>query len=83
LPESAHEIQARAANALRTPAVQEWPTWPFEGPVRPRALSAPGPEPQRTGEGGVDCPACAKPDSDYVWTDDRWRLRPSSRAACR
>jgi diadenosine tetraphosphate (Ap4A) HIT family hydrolase len=74
LPESAHEIQARAANALRTPAVQEWPTWPFEGPVRPRALSAPGPEPQRTGEGGVDCPACAKPDSDYVWTDDHWRL---------
>ena len=42
--------------------------------MRPRALAAPGPEPARHGEGGVDCSACAKPDSEYLWTDDRWRL---------
>jgi hypothetical protein len=42
--------------------------------VRARPLAAPGDEPVRDGEGGVDCTACAKPDSDYVWTDDRWRL---------
>jgi diadenosine tetraphosphate (Ap4A) HIT family hydrolase len=74
MPENAHEIYARAVNALRTPPVQEWATWPFEGPVRPQALSPPGPEPRRDGEGGVDCSACAKPDSDYLWTDDHWRL---------
>jgi diadenosine tetraphosphate (Ap4A) HIT family hydrolase len=74
VPENAREIHARAANALRTPAVEEWATWPFEGPVRPRALWEPGPEPQRNGEDGVDCAACAKPDSDYVWTDANWRL---------
>ena len=40
MPENAQEIHARAANALRSPDVQEWwATWPFEGPVRPRALS--------------------------------------------
>ena len=38
MPENAQEIHARAANALRSPDVQEWATWPFEGPVRPRAL---------------------------------------------
>jgi hypothetical protein len=74
LPESADEIHSRAVDALRTPAVQEWATWPFEGPVRPRALAAPGPEPQRDGEDGVDCSACAKPDGNYLWTDDHWRL---------
>jgi diadenosine tetraphosphate (Ap4A) HIT family hydrolase len=74
MPENAHEIHARAADALRIPDVQEWATWPFEGPVRPRALSEPAPEPERDGEGGVNCSACAKPDDDYVWTDDNWRL---------
>ena len=52
MPANAHEIHARAASALVTPAVQEWDTWPFEGPVTPRALAAPGPEPERDGEGG-------------------------------
>ncbi len=75
MPENAHEIHARAASALVTPAVQEWDTWPFEGPVTPRALAAPGPEPARDGEGGVRCSACAKPDGDYLWTDERWRLQ--------
>jgi diadenosine tetraphosphate (Ap4A) HIT family hydrolase len=74
MPENAHEIHARARGALRNPPVEEWATWPFEGPVRARALAAPGPEPERDGEPGRDCSACAKPDRDYVWTDDRWRL---------
>ncbi|MCW3016060.1 MAG: hypothetical protein JWO02_3152 [Solirubrobacterales bacterium] len=37
MPENAQEIHARAVNALRTPPVQEWPTWPFDGPVRPQS----------------------------------------------
>jgi diadenosine tetraphosphate (Ap4A) HIT family hydrolase len=74
MPETADEIYARAAGALRTPLVQDWATWPFEGPVSPRALQAPGPEPQREGEGELPCPACEKPDGDYLWSDERWRL---------
>jgi diadenosine tetraphosphate (Ap4A) HIT family hydrolase len=74
MPENARQIHDRAAGALRTPAVQEWATWPFEGPVTPRALAEPGPEPERNGEGGAGCTACAKPDEDYLWTDERWRL---------
>src|SRR3954467_11237237 len=74
MPENAHQIHARAAGALRAPAVEEWDTWPFEGPVRPRALDPPGPERERDGEDGVNCSACAKADGDYIWTDANWRL---------
>ena len=74
MPENAHEIHARASNALRDPRVEEWATWPFDGRVRARALAPPGPEPERDGEGTRDCSVCAKPDSEYLWTDDQWRL---------
>ena len=75
MPETAHEIHARAAAALRIPLVEQWATWPFEGPVRPRALQEPGPEPRREGEGDLACPGCELPDDEYLWTDERWRLR--------
>ena len=80
MPETAHEIHARAANALRNPPVEGWDTWPFEGPVRARALATPGAEPTRDGEDGVHCSACASPDSDYLWTDERWRLKAMERS---
>jgi diadenosine tetraphosphate (Ap4A) HIT family hydrolase len=75
VPETPEEFYARAAGALRTPEVETWDTWPFEGPVRPRALEPPVErEKPRHGEGGVDCGRCAAGDDEYVWTDDRWRL---------
>src|SRR5919108_4994263 len=74
MPENAYEIHTRARDALRDPPVEEWATWPFEGPVHARALAPPGPEPERDGEGTRDCSVCAKPDRDYLWTDDLWRL---------
>jgi diadenosine tetraphosphate (Ap4A) HIT family hydrolase len=74
MPESAQELHARAVDALRNPPVEEWATWPFEGPVRARALAPPGPEVQRDGESADTCSACAKPDSDYLWTNENWRL---------
>jgi diadenosine tetraphosphate (Ap4A) HIT family hydrolase len=74
MPESPEELYARSVDGLQTPAVETWDSWPFEGDIRPRALRAPGAELVRTGEGGVDCPACAAPDSEYLWTDDTWRL---------
>ena len=74
MPERPHELHARCAGDLRVPPIDEWDSWPFEGDVRPKALRPPGEERVRAGEGGADCPACTKPDSDYVWTDERWRL---------
>jgi diadenosine tetraphosphate (Ap4A) HIT family hydrolase len=74
VPESAEQIYRRSVDALRTPPVEEWDSWPFEGDIRPKALAPPEPEPVITGAGGVDCPACTKPDSAYLWTDERWRL---------
>ncbi|HEU4976006.1 MAG TPA: hypothetical protein VFT50_13010 [Baekduia sp.] len=75
MPESARQIHARAAGALRMPPLETWETWPFEGDLRPKALAAPAPEPRRAGEGGVDCRACEAADSEYVWTDEHWRLQ--------
>jgi diadenosine tetraphosphate (Ap4A) HIT family hydrolase len=74
MPETPDELFRRAAGALRTPPVAEWDSWPFEGALRPRALQPPDPEPVLAGAGGVDCAGCTKPDSDYLWTNERWRL---------
>ena len=55
--------------------LSEWTTFPFVSPVEVRELEpAVAEEPPRNGEGGVDCWACDKPDADYLWTDERWRL---------
>ncbi len=74
MPENADQFHARVAAALQAPEVEGWDSWPFKGPVEPRALRPPGAELVRDGEGGVDCSACAKPDSDYLWSDANWRL---------
>jgi diadenosine tetraphosphate (Ap4A) HIT family hydrolase len=74
VPETPEDLHARCAGDLRVPPVGEWDSWPFDGDLRPRALRAPGEEKTRGGEGGADCPACARPDEAYAWTDERWRL---------
>jgi diadenosine tetraphosphate (Ap4A) HIT family hydrolase len=74
MPETPQELHARAAGHLQVPPVDEWDSWPFVGEIRPKELRAPGDERVRDGEGGVDCTACGKPDADYFWTDDTWRL---------
>lgn len=70
------ELYAHALReGLRTPPVEEWDEWPFEGPVRPKALLPPvEAEPPRVGAGGVGCLHCSRGDAEYLWTDDRWRL---------
>jgi diadenosine tetraphosphate (Ap4A) HIT family hydrolase len=75
MPETPEELHYRAAGSLRMPPVEEWETFPFEGEMRPRALQPPEDrERPRHGEGGVGCRRCATPDSDYLWTDENWRL---------
>jgi diadenosine tetraphosphate (Ap4A) HIT family hydrolase len=76
MPETPEELWERARDRLRSPPVEEWDTWPFEGMVRPKALEPPvDRERPRHGQGGVDCHACDAPDDAYVWTNEHWRLR--------
>jgi diadenosine tetraphosphate (Ap4A) HIT family hydrolase len=75
MPETPEELFARVEDALRMPPVEEWETFPFDGELRPRPLQPPVErEEPRAGEGGLDCHACAAPDDEYAWTDERWRL---------
>jgi diadenosine tetraphosphate (Ap4A) HIT family hydrolase len=75
VPETPEEFHARVSGELRAPPVEEWDTWPFVGAVQPRTLEPPvDQEKPRHGEGGVDCRRCANGDSEYVWTNERWRL---------
>ncbi|GAB3280326.1 hypothetical protein GCM10027589_07280 [Actinocorallia lasiicapitis] len=51
-------------------------TCPFEDPLIIRDLAEPvATEPFRRGEGSRPCMNCSLPDSTYIWTDDRWRIR--------
>jgi diadenosine tetraphosphate (Ap4A) HIT family hydrolase len=75
VPETPEELYTRAKDALRTPPVEDWETWPFDGAVLARTLRPPEErERPRHGEGGIDCFRCQAPDDDYLWTDERWRL---------
>jgi len=81
VPETPEQLWKRAHDVLRTPPVEEWETWPFEGELRPRALAPPEAEERpRHGEGGEGCRRCALDDSEYLWTDENWRLAPTWQA---
>ena len=76
MPETPEELYARAADALRMPLVETWETFPFDGDLRPRVLVPPVTEEEpRRGAGGVDCGPCGAPESAFIWTTERWRLR--------
>ena len=78
MPETPEEFWERAKDALRTPPVEEWDTWPFDGALTPRALEPPvGEEPARHGVGGLDCWHC-KPQN-VVWEDEHWFVRSVDR----
>ncbi len=54
--------------------------FPFEGDLKVKRLDAPVlPEPPRIGDPrGEPCSWCELPDSNYLWTDEHWRLSKSS-----
>ena len=82
MPHTPEEFYARAlehADAdgrLPLPAQSMWEIFPFEHetlrvkPLEPPVL----PEPPRGGEGGRECWACADPEREAVWSDERWVL---------
>ncbi|KDN81011.1 hypothetical protein [Kitasatospora cheerisanensis] len=57
-------------------AAPSWDIFPYEGDLTVRVLQPPLlPEPARHGEAGPEsCGQCARPDSDFLWTDEHWRL---------
>jgi hypothetical protein len=76
VPETPEAFWERTHDALRTPPVEEWDTWPFAGPVTPRALHPPvAQESPRHGAGGVDCRRCTEGDADALWSDANWIVR--------
>lgn len=82
MSETPEQLYERVAGSLRMPPVQDWDTFPFDGEMRPRRLRPPEQaEPARDGAGGEGCLSCSKPDDEYLWTTDRWRVfaptRPS------
>lgn len=75
MPETPEELYERAKDALRTPPLEEWETWPFDGELRPRSLVPPTEEERpRVGTGGAGCWACTAADEEFLWTDEQWRL---------
>ena len=78
MPETPEQFWERARGGLKTPPVEEWDTWPFDGAITPRELEPPvDEEPPRHGVGGVDCWHCEP--KDVVWSDENWVLRPLDR----
>jgi hypothetical protein len=62
------------------PEFTSWPTFPFEGDFRVRAIDPPAAEePPRQGEDPATCAACLTPDSSYLWVSARWRVRSLDR----
>jgi hypothetical protein len=50
--------------------------FPFTGdlqvkPLEPRVI----PEPARHDADASECGSCGRPDSEFVWTDERWRVQ--------
>jgi diadenosine tetraphosphate (Ap4A) HIT family hydrolase len=78
MPETSDEWFERvsgeiARNGYRSSEWEQWPSWPFEGELRPKPLQPPEKEPPRGGTGGTDCFICDKvaaEDRSYlVWQD--------------
>jgi hypothetical protein len=78
VPETPEQFWERTRDALVTPPVADWDSWPFDGEIRPRTLEPPvAEEKPRHGVGGVDCFHCS-PDN-IIWEDGHWFLRSFDR----
>jgi diadenosine tetraphosphate (Ap4A) HIT family hydrolase len=67
-------------NSTPLPDFTRWPSFPFEGNMRVKALADPVEvEPPRSGEDASDCVACNTPDDAYIWVSERWRVRAMDR----
>ena len=71
---------ASPATPATLPDFVSWPSFPFEGDLRVKALEPiADTEPPRQGEEAGTCLACAAPDEAYIWVSERWRVRAMDR----
>ena len=80
--DSTYRLPVGERVALRADGYTTWDIFPFDGQdIRARALEQPVvPEPDRHGEAGADsCDLCSRPDADFLWTDEHWRLSGTER----
>jgi len=78
VPETPEAFWERTHDALRTPPVEEWETWPFAGVLSPHPLLPPvEAEPPRHGAGGVGCGRCVEGNEGALWSDEHWIVRPT------
>jgi hypothetical protein len=56
----------------------DWPIFPFKGDIRVKRPQAPlDADVPRSGEpGGRPCGTCDRPDENYIWVDEHWRVAP-------
>ena len=81
----AFDITARARSIsgpegrLALPQVAHWPIFPFEvDNLQVRRLEDPVlPEPPRRDETRQDCSTCQSDDENFLWSNERWRVRMS------
>ncbi|WP_051462774.1 hypothetical protein [Haloglycomyces albus] len=63
-------------NGNDLPGFVEWPAFPFEGNLRLKPVEPPAErEPERRGSDPNTCASCRSADEEYLWVNDRWRLR--------
>jgi len=80
VPETPEQFWERTHAALRTPPVEEWDTWPFQGVLIPHPLQPPVAEEQpRLGAGGDGCRRCEEGDTGALWSDEHWIVRTLDR----
>lgn len=83
MSETPQQIYQRAIDAadgegrLGMPPVADWYTFPFDGDIWVRPLDpVVDAEPERAGEGGVDCWRCDHGLENVIWHDDNWLVGP-------
>ena len=76
-PNSHSDANPRVSGVRPTlPPFVDWPAFPFEGDLRIKPLQEPvDAEPPRRGDRQEQCAACHTPDSVYLWSNERWRLK--------
>lgn len=80
---SYRDAVSAAEDRLPVPPFVDWPLFPFEGDLRVKAVAErePGDRPRSGEPGGEACGSCARDDSEYLWTNEHWRVARGMRSA--
>jgi len=69
-------MSRNVADTPHLPEFTTWSTFPFHGDLRIKPLDGPvESEPERKGLDPAECHPCNALDDEYIWVDERWRVR--------